>query len=80
MNDILQEEKGFVIDSVPEPEKIEDVIFSLMVNPNLSSINYFNDFSDVNISPDSIGNDDARIIQIQFVPVLHDQSCRKASQ
>ncbi|HKI87573.1 MAG TPA: AIR synthase-related protein [Draconibacterium sp.] len=58
MNDILQEEKEFVIDSIPEPEKIEDVIFSLMVNPNLSSINYFNDFSDINISPDSIGASD----------------------
>ncbi len=58
MNDILQEEKEFVIDSVPEPEKIEDVIFSLMVNPNLSSINYFNDFNDANISPDSIGDSD----------------------
>jgi len=34
------------------------VIFSLMVNPNLSSINYFNDFGEINISPESIGNSD----------------------
>ena len=58
MNDILQAEKDFSIDTIPEPENIEDVIFSLMVNPNLSSINYFNDFSEVNISPDSIGDSD----------------------
>lgn len=58
MNDILQKEKEFSIDTIPEPENIEDVIFSLMVNPNLSTINYFNDFSEVNISPDSIGDSD----------------------
>jgi phosphoribosylformylglycinamidine synthase subunit PurL len=51
-------EEKFTIDSIPEPEKIEDVIFSLMVNPNLSSINYFNDFGEVNISPESIGDSD----------------------
>lgn len=47
-------EKDFIIDIVPEPENLEDVIFSLMVNPNLSSINYFNDFSDQQISPESL--------------------------
>lgn len=58
MNEIAEKEKEFTIDSIPEPENIEDVIFSLMVNPNLSTINYFNDFSEKNISPDSIGNSD----------------------
>ncbi|MCG6185838.1 AIR synthase-related protein [Maribellus maritimus] len=58
MNEIVEKEKEFTIDSIPEPENIEDVIFSLMVNPNLSSINYFNDFSEMNISPDSIGDSD----------------------
>ena len=29
--------KEFSIDMVPEPENIEDVIYSLMVNPNLIS-------------------------------------------
>ena len=56
MNDIIKEQKEFSIDSVQEPEDIENVIYSLMVNPNLSSINYFNDFSDLAISPESIGN------------------------
>ncbi|HKJ79701.1 MAG TPA: AIR synthase-related protein, partial [Prolixibacteraceae bacterium] len=56
MNDILQKETEMTIDSVPEPENIEDVIYSLMVNPNLSSINYFNDFGETPLSPESIGN------------------------
>jgi phosphoribosylformylglycinamidine synthase len=58
MNEILDEGQDFTIDSIPEPENIEDVIYTLMVNPNLSSINYFNDFNEANISPDAIGNSD----------------------
>ncbi|HSO86020.1 MAG TPA: AIR synthase-related protein [Draconibacterium sp.] len=58
MSDVIQVEKNFTIDSIPEPESLEDVIFSLMVNPNLSSINYFNDFGELSISPDSIGDTD----------------------
>ena len=58
MSDVIQTEKSFTIDSIPEPENLEDVIYSLMVNPNLSSINYFNDFGELNISPDSIGDSD----------------------
>ncbi len=58
MSDVIQVEKSFTIDAIPEPESLEDVIFSLMVNPNLSSINYFNDFGEINISPDSIGDSD----------------------
>lgn len=58
MSEVIQAEKEFTIDSIPEPENLEDVIFSLMVNPNLSSINYFNDFGEMNISPDSIGSSD----------------------
>jgi len=58
MKDIAQQEKEFLIDSIPEPADIENVIYSLMVNPNLSSINYFNDFSEMPISPESIGSSD----------------------
>ena len=58
MSDVVRAEKEFTIDSIPEPEKVEDVIFSLMVNPNLSSINYFNDFGELTISPEAIGNSD----------------------
>jgi phosphoribosylformylglycinamidine synthase subunit PurL len=56
MKDILPKKIKFTIDSVSEPENIEDVIYSLMVNPNLSSVNYFNDFSELTISPESIGD------------------------
>ena len=59
MTEVFPKEKSFSIDSIPEPENLEDVIYSLMVNPNLSSINYFNDFSEQNISPDSIGDSDS---------------------
>lgn len=58
MSDTIQTEKEFSIDMIPEPEKIEEIIYSLMVNPNLSTINYFNDFSEQSISPDSIGDSD----------------------
>jgi len=54
MNQNKSTEKDFTIDSVPEPENLEDVVYSLMVNPNLSTINYFNDFSDQQISPESL--------------------------
>jgi phosphoribosylformylglycinamidine synthase subunit PurL len=47
-------EKDFIIDIIPEPENLEDIIFTLMVNPNLSTINYFNDFSDQQVSPESL--------------------------
>lgn len=69
MNDTLQQEKEFSIDSIPEPKDIENVIFSLMVNPNLSSINYFNDFSEIPISPESIGdgdNDEIGLFDLDF--------------
>lgn len=58
MSDVIQAETNFSIDLIPEPENLEDVVFSLMVNPNLSSINYFNDFGELTISPDSIGDTD----------------------
>lgn len=58
MSEVIQAGKSFTIDSIPEPESLEDVIYSLMVNPNLSSINYFNDFSEINILPDSIDDSD----------------------
>ncbi|MDX8338704.1 AIR synthase-related protein [Draconibacterium sp. IB214405] len=56
MSDAVQTEKEFSIDMISEPENIEEIVFSLMVNPNLSTINYFNDFSEQGISPESIGD------------------------
>ena len=46
----------FDINQIPEPESISDVIYNLMVNPNLSPINYFNDFSEA--LPDPKGDKD----------------------
>jgi phosphoribosylformylglycinamidine synthase len=53
-----EEMKLFSIDDVTEPENVEDVIFALMVNPNLSIINYFNDFSDPTFSPNALDPSD----------------------
>ncbi len=58
----------FGIDQIPEPEKINEVIYNLMVNPNLSPLNYFNDFTD--IVPDPIkmsgeGNDESGIFEME---------------
>ncbi|MDA3881597.1 MAG: AIR synthase related protein [Prolixibacteraceae bacterium] len=36
----------FDINQLPEPADIGDIIMNLMVNPNLSPLNYFNDFTD----------------------------------
>lgn len=58
MSDTVQTEKEFSIDRIREPQNVEEVVFSLMVNPNLSTINYFNDFSEQGISPDLIGDSD----------------------
>ncbi len=46
----------FTIDDLAEPEQLEDVIYTLMVNPNLSTVNYFNDFSDEPVTPDLLGS------------------------
>ena len=56
-----QDNIEFDINQIPEPKDINDVIMNLMVNPNLSPLNYFNDFTDglsgsTNIS-DNLSND-----------------------
>lgn len=52
------EEHLFSTEEIAEPESLEDVIYTLMVNPNLSTINYFNDFSDEIITPESLNEND----------------------
>jgi len=57
----------FSIHEVSEPENLEDVIYALMVNPNLSTINYFNDFSDPFVlpaAPDGQDDDETGIFQL----------------
>lgn len=36
----------FTIDLLPEEQNIQDIVFNLMVDPNLAPINYFNDFTE----------------------------------
>lgn len=67
MNPLSAEDKNNLIHFIPEPENLEDIVYSLMVNPNLSTINYFNDFSDQQISPASLedpSNDESGIFEI----------------
>lgn len=48
----------FDINQIPEPQDISEVIFSLMVNPNLSPLNYFNDFTDGNVDLSKLKDND----------------------
>lgn len=67
MKETPEDENVFSIDDISEPENIEDVVYTLMVNPNLSTINYFNDFSDLTVNPDSLDekdNDETGIFEI----------------
>jgi phosphoribosylformylglycinamidine synthase len=57
---IEQEENtaNFSIDQIKEDQDIQDIVFSLMADPNLAPINYFNDFSEEAIDVSSVSNDD----------------------
>jgi phosphoribosylformylglycinamidine (FGAM) synthase-like enzyme len=66
----MEQKKEFVdfdIDQIPEPENIDDVIYSLMINPNLTPLNYFNDFSDIIPDPKKIGidSDESGIFELE---------------
>ncbi len=56
MTDSEKRNTTFTIHDIPEPEHIGDVVYALMVNPNLSTVSYFNDFSTEPITPDSVGS------------------------
>ncbi|MGE4586986.1 MAG: AIR synthase-related protein [Mangrovibacterium sp.] len=54
----------FPINLIEEPADLKDIVFNLMVNPNLAPVNYFNDFSDEGIEPESFSGaetDDAGV-------------------
>ncbi|MCL3781575.1 hypothetical protein EMN47_14395 [Prolixibacteraceae bacterium JC049] len=55
-----ENQKGnvFSINQIPEPHDINEVIYSLMVNPNLAPVNYFNEFSDDAIDPENVVSKD----------------------
>ncbi len=58
MEDSAEDRSLFSIEDIAEPESMEDVIYTLMVNPNLSTINYFNDFTDQSVTPDTLDAND----------------------
>lgn len=53
-----KKEKVFDINQIPVPDDMNDVIMNLMVNPNLSPLNYFNDFTEGS-SDATVLNDDS---------------------
>ncbi|HKJ42473.1 MAG TPA: AIR synthase-related protein [Sunxiuqinia sp.] len=64
MAEIAENKEVFVIDQIEEPKDINDIVFNLMVNPNLAPVNYFNDFSDEGFDLESVASgetDDAGI-------------------
>lgn len=64
MTEIAENKEVFSIDQVEEPKDINDIVFNLMVNPNLAPVNYFNDFSDEGFDLENVANgetDDAGI-------------------
>lgn len=58
MAEVIENKEVFSIDQIEEPNDIHDVVFNLMVNPNLAPVNYFNDFSDEGFELESLVNDD----------------------
>jgi len=54
-NNEIQE---FTIDQLPEEQDIQDIVFNLMVDPNLAPINYFNDFTEEAVDISSMSNDE----------------------
>lgn len=58
MAEMNEEIVGFSIDQIPEDQDINDIVMNMMVNPNLAAINYFNDFSEESILPESVANGD----------------------
>lgn len=58
----------FDINQIPEPEDVNEVIMNLMVNPNLTPLNYFNDFTDnsTELKKDSKGEElNSGIIELE---------------
>jgi len=53
-----KEIQEFTIDQLPEEQDIQDIVFNLMVDPNLAPINYFNDFTEEAIDVSSMSNDE----------------------
>ena len=61
MADVTESKEIFSIDQIEEPKDIHDIVFNLMVNPNLAPVNYFNDFSEEGFEPDNLDKDDTDV-------------------
>jgi len=58
MAEITENKEVFSIDQIEEPKDIHEIVFNLMVNPNLAPVNYFNDFSEEGVQLESLASDD----------------------
>ncbi len=56
MAEIAENKEVFSIDQIEEPKDINDIVFNLMVNPNLAPVNYFNDFSEEGFDLENVAN------------------------
>ena len=56
MAEIAENKEVFSIDQIEEPKDINEIVFNLMVNPNLAPVNYFNDFSEEGFDLESVAN------------------------
>ena len=48
----------FAINQIPEEQNIQDIVFNLMADPNLASINYFNDFAEESLDLSEMSNEE----------------------
>lgn len=58
MIELKDETLDFTIEQIPEEQDVKDIVMSLMANPNLAPINYFNDFSEEVPEPETVANGD----------------------
>ena len=58
MAEVIENKEVFPIDQIEEPKDTHEIVFNLMVNPNLAPVNYFNDFSDEGFELENLTNDD----------------------
>ncbi|PTN10161.1 AIR synthase-related protein [Mangrovibacterium marinum] len=58
MAEVTENKEVFSIDQIEEPKDIHDIVFNLMVNPNLAPVNYFNDFSDEGVQLENLASDE----------------------
>jgi phosphoribosylformylglycinamidine synthase len=58
MSEQSNEIQEFSIDQLNEEQDIQDIVFNLMVDPNLAPINYFNDFTEEVIDISAVSKDE----------------------